>query len=39
MQGMLHFQLLRLGVFRGNARFDFFSIRVVIGQSGINLRQ
>ena len=33
MQSMLRFQLLRLGVFRGNVRFDFFSISVVVGQS------
>jgi hypothetical protein len=34
---MLRFQLLCLGVFYSNVRFDFFSISVVVGQSGINL--
>jgi hypothetical protein len=36
---LLRFQLLRFGVFHGNVHLDLFSISVVVGQSGINLRQ
>ena len=39
LRRMLRFQLLRLGFFRSNVRFDFFAIGVVVGQGGIDLRQ